>query len=138
MKQKSNVELLNDEIRLLKNKQAYEFEIMRHQFHKTAEGLKPLNLISSTLREVITLPATGNKLIDNTIGMATGFLTKKFLVGASSNPIKRGLGTLLQFGISNVVYKNSFAIKAIGGAILLSIFSKKKKDENQPEIIDIK
>lgn len=138
MKQKSNAELLNDEIRLLKSKQAYEFEIMRQQFHKTAEGLKPMNLISSTLREVITLPATGNKLIDNTIGMATGFLTKKFLVGASSNPIKRGLGTLLQFGISNVVYKNSFAIKAIGGAIISSIFSKKKKDENQPETIDIK
>lgn len=138
MKQKTNSELLNDEIRLLESRQAYEFEILRQQFHKTAEGLKPINLISGALREVITFPATGNKLIDNTIGMVTGFITKKFLVGASSNPIKRGLGTLLQFGISNIVYKNSIAIKAIGGTILQSIFTKRKRAEPQkPESITI-
>jgi hypothetical protein len=125
MKHKTNFELLNDEIRLLESKQAYEFEVLRKQFHKTKEELNPLNLISNTLREVVSVPETGNSLIDNTIGIATGFLTKKLMFGASSNPIIKGLGTLLQFGISNVVYKNSHAIKAIGGSILHSIFSKK-------------
>ena len=137
MKQKTNFELLNDEIRLLKSKQDYEFEILRQQFHLTSEGLKPLNLISNTLRNIVTLPATGNTLIDNTISMATGFLSKKLMIGSSSNAIIRGLGTLVQFGISNIVYKNSFAIKAIGGSILQTIFSKKKKDEVVPKTIDI-
>jgi hypothetical protein len=115
---------------LLKSKQAYEFEIMRKQFHQTAEGLKPINLISSTLREAIKMPATGNKLVDNTLGIATGLITKKFL-GTSSNPVKSGIGTLLEFGISNLVYKNAFAIKAIGGAIFQSIFSKRRKENPQ-------
>jgi hypothetical protein len=135
MKQKTNFESLNDEIRLLESKQAYEFEILRQQFHKTADGLKPLNLISNTLREVVTFPATGNSLIDSTIGMATGFLTKKLMFGTSTNPIKRGLGTLMQFGISNIVYKNSIAIKAIGGTILQSIFSKKRDVENSQDTL---
>jgi hypothetical protein len=87
-----------------------------------------MNLIKNTLREAITIPPTGNTIIDNTIGMATGFLTKKLLLGSSSNPIKRGLGTILQFGISNIVYKNSLVIKAVGGAILETVFSKNKKE----------
>lgn len=130
MKAISNVVLLNDEILLLESRQAYEFELMRQQFHITSESLKPVNLIASTLREVITLPETGNKLIDNTIGIATGFITRKLLFGASASPVKKVIGTMLQFGISNLVYKNAFAVKAIGGTILQSIFSKKPKENN--------
>jgi hypothetical protein len=61
--------------------------------------------------------------------MVTGFLTKKLLVGTSANPLKKVVGTLLQFGLSNIVYKNSFANKAAGSNIFRLIFGKKKEAE---------
>jgi hypothetical protein len=138
MKQIKPSELLIEEIRLLESKQAYELQLMRKQFYITAERLKPANLIANTLKEMITITATGNKFIDNSIGMATGFLSKKFLFGSSANPVKKIFGTLLQFGISNVVYKNTFAIKAIGGTILQAVFGKRREDKSLPEDNSIK
>jgi hypothetical protein len=39
--------------------------------------------------------------------MTTGYLTKKVLLGGTHNPIKRILGTILQFAITNIVTKQS-------------------------------
>jgi hypothetical protein len=126
MKELKPSALLNEEIRLLESRQAYEFQLMRKQFYITAERLKPANLIANTLSEMITLPTTGNGIVENGIGIATGFIARKFLFGSSASPVKKIFGTLLQFGISNIIYKNSFAIKAIGGTLLKSVFSGRK------------
>jgi len=128
MKEISPLELLQDEIRLLESRQAYEFQLLRDQFHVTAESLKPANLIASAVKDVVTHPATGNKLIDSGIGLVSGILTKKFLFGSSASPVKRIFGTILQIGISSIVFRNSNAIKAVGGTILQSIFKKRKED----------
>lgn len=50
-------------------------------------------------------------ILSNVIGITTGYLTKKVLLGSTHNPIKRILGTLLQFVITNVVTKHSEKVK---------------------------
>jgi hypothetical protein len=43
--------------------------------------------------------------------MTTGYITKKVLLGSTHNPIKRILGTVLQFVITNIVTKQSEKVK---------------------------
>lgn len=137
MYQKNQVEILQDQIAYIKAQQEKEFLQMREQFHVVASNLKPSNLIGSIFSDIAEGPKSNNSLVDNTIGITTGFLTRKFLFGASASPVKRAIGSLVQFGISNLVYKNSFAIKAIGGFLLQRIFKKKEKPETEKMVIDI-
>ena len=96
---------LKEKILLLEHQQKQELIVLKNQFHDTYESLKPINFLKNTFHEVTSSPDIKNNLLNNAIGIATGFLTKKVLVGASHNPIKRILGTVLEFLIANVVSK---------------------------------
>lgn len=128
---------MQDEINLLKAKQETEFLHLQEQFHKVTIQLKPLNLIGNIFEDIIPGRITKNSILDNTIGLTTGFLTRKILFGASAGPVKRALGSMVQFGISNLVYKNSIAIKAVGGFLLQRLFNKKEKPEMENKELDI-
>lgn len=125
MKHLNQTEELNNRIVLLKQKQDFQFNLLRAQFYITYESLKPINLIKGTWKEVMSAPNLKKDLLGSLIGLGTGFLSKKILFGATHNPIKALLGTVLQFGVSNVVSKNSSSIKTFGENLLHRLFSKK-------------
>ena len=129
MKKKNGTDALNKAISSLQNKQAQELKLLKEQFHLTYESLKPINLIKSTFHEVAISPDIKNNIVNNVIGLTTGYLSKKVLMGTSHNPIKRLLGTLLQFAIANVVSKHSDKIKSTGENILLHILKYRKEKE---------
>lgn len=106
-KMKNEAVLLKEKILLLKEKQASELKLLKEELHSTHELLKPLNFIKNTLVEVATLPEMKNKLLTGALGLVTGYLSKKVLFGASTNPVKKMLGTVLQFAIANVVVKKA-------------------------------
>ncbi|MFV5686719.1 hypothetical protein ACM55I_14885 [Flavobacterium sp. GB2R13] len=111
MKKINQTDTLNETIALLENKQALELLSLKQQFELTYESLKPLNIIKSVFSEMTTSSDIKGNVISNVIGMSTGYLTKKVLLGSTHNPIKRILGTLLQLVITNVVTKHSDNIK---------------------------
>ncbi|TRX37546.1 hypothetical protein [Flavobacterium restrictum] len=105
MKNANQTEILQQTIALLEEKQKNEFIALKLQFQETYDSLKPLNLLKSAFTEMTTAPVIKNNLVNNAIGLATGYLSKRVLFGTSLNPIKRVVGTLLQFIVSNVVTK---------------------------------
>jgi hypothetical protein len=131
MKSKTPIALFQERILQLETVQESEYNALQGQFHEITEKLKPGNIIKNTFHNAIAAPESHNALIDNILGIATGFLSRRFLFGASTNPVKKMAGNILQFGISNIVYKNSSVIKAIGGAILQKIFSSRKPAEKE-------
>ena len=126
---KNQTDSLNDSIALLEAKQQMQLEELREQFYVTYESLKPMNLIKHAWHEATTAPDMKDNLIGNVIGFATGYVSKKVLVGATHNPIKKIIGTVLQFAIANVVSKHSDKIKSAGESILGRIiqYNKDKK-----------
>jgi hypothetical protein len=60
------------------------------------------------------------------MGLASGFLSKKIFVGASGSLFRKLIGSILQFGITNVVAQNSSIIKSIGQAIFQYFIRKKE------------
>ncbi|MGZ9736447.1 hypothetical protein [Flavobacterium sp. GNP002] len=111
MEKINQTEILKETILLMKMKQADELVQLKDQYHYTIESLKPLNLIKNAFGLMATSPEIKGNILNNIVGMTTGYLTKKVLLGSTHNPIKRILGTMLQFVITNVVTKHSEASK---------------------------
>ena len=118
MKKPNETDALNELI--LRQEQQYDTDLrlLKEQFHIAYESLKPINLIENIVHEVTTSPDIKHDVLGSVIGLVTGFISKKLLIDTSHNPIKKVLGTLLQFAIGNVVAKHSDGIKTIGGNLV--------------------
>ena len=114
MKTRNETEALDAAILVLKDRREQELRALKTQFHVVYEGLKPINLIKSTYEEVTTSPEIKGNIIKHILGLASGFLSKKIIVGTSHNPIKNVLGNLIQVAVGNVVSKHSDSIIAGG------------------------
>ncbi|CAH0997949.1 hypothetical protein EMA8858_04084 [Emticicia aquatica] len=126
---KNESEALRETIRLLENQQTKELIILKEQLHLTYESLRPINLLKNTFTDVTSSPDLQDTVVNNVIGLTTGYLSKKVLLGSSHNPIKSMFGTLLQFGVANVVSNHSETIKAIGEVFLRKIFVNRGKSK---------
>ena len=129
MKNITSVAGLKNAIQLLEDEQAYKGQLLKEQFYLTYESFKPGKLLGSTLKEMIASPYFVENVIDTTIGLATGYLSRKIVVGASSSLIRRFLGSILQSGVTSFVTKHPDTIKSVGQTILQNIFRKKDKPE---------
>ena len=117
---------LKEAIQVLEIEQKAKGAQLKEQFKITYESLRPANLIGNTLKELTSLPDLKGNLLNTTIGLAAGFLSKKVAVGNTHNPLKILLGTLLQMGVTSVVSKNADGIKTFTGQVLTRLTSSKK------------
>jgi hypothetical protein len=127
MKNKNETDALNELILAEELKYANDLEQLKNQFDVAYESIKPINLIKNLFHEVTASPEIKNDLVSNAIGLSTGFLSKRFLIGSSHNPIKKVFGTLFEFAVANLVSRHSDGIKTIGGNLLKHFL---KKNEN--------
>ena len=113
MKKSNETDDLNETIALLEYRQKQELRILKEQFEVTYDSLKPINIIKKAFNDMTTSSELKGNLINNVIGMATGYITKKVIVRSSHNPFKRLLGNVLQFVITNVVTKHTDTGKSL-------------------------
>jgi len=126
---------LKNAIQILEAEQADRGQLLKEQFHITYESLKPANLFRSTLHDISTSPYLIENIVGTVLGLATGYLSKKLVVGASVNGLRKLFGSILQFGITNYVAQHPEAIKSAGQFIFQHIFRKKEptlSEEDQP------
>jgi hypothetical protein len=121
--------LLKENIVLLEIEQEQNRLLLKEEFKNTFEALRPVNLFKNTFQEITESPDFKNNLIDSIIGIATGFISKKIIVGNTHNPFKQIMGVLLQLTITSMVTKNADAIKS-------SIMEMISKFTNNNEVVD--
>ena len=117
---------LKEAIQLLEIDQEIKGQILKEQLYITYESLKPLNLLKHTLKEISSSPYLIDNISGSAMGLVSGFLSKKIFVGASGNLIRKLIGSVLQFGITNVVAQNSDVIRSIGQAVFHHFIRKKE------------
>jgi hypothetical protein len=117
---------LKEAIQLLEIDQEIKGQLLKEQLYITYESLKPLNLLKHTLKEISSSPYLIDNFSGSAMGLLSGFLSKKIFIGASGNLIRKLIGSVLQFGITNVVAQNSNVIKSIGQAIFHHFLRKKE------------
>lgn len=122
----SSVAELKDAIELLELEHSVKGKLLKEQFFLTYESLKPVNLLKSALREVSSSPYLIDNILGTALGLTTGYLSKKLVVGASGNLFRKMIGSILQFGVTNIVAQHSDTIKSFGKYIFQYIFHKKE------------
>jgi hypothetical protein len=132
MKKPSSTVRLYEVIQLLEAERAIKGQVLKEQFLVTYESLKPINLIKSTLKEIAASPILGDNVLGSVMGLATGYLSKKIVMGGSANIFRKLLGSVLQFGVANTVSRHPEAIRLIGQYIMQYI--RRKKEKNPEEL----
>lgn len=116
---------LKNAIQLLEAEQGIKGQLLKEQLYITYESLKPVNLLRHTLKEISSSPYLVDNISGTAMGLLSGFLSKKIFVGTSGNLIRKLIGSILQFGVTNAVAHNSDVIKSVGQALLQHFFRKK-------------
>lgn len=117
---------LKNAIQILEFEQAEKEQLLKEQVYFIYENLKPVNLIRNTLSEVASSPYLIDDILGATVGLASGYVSKRIAVGSSSSIIRKLLGTILQFGVTNIVAQNSNTIKSVGQFIYQHFLKKKE------------
>ena len=126
----SETDALDETIRRLQLKQKEELALLKEQAQLTYESLKPINLIKGLFQQIGGSPEIKSNIAGTLFALATGFLSKRVLMGVTHNPFKRILGTLFQFGIAKVVSKYSGSIKLMIEKLMLRVLNNKNKAEH--------
>ncbi|MES2619763.1 MAG: hypothetical protein V4615_02850 [Bacteroidota bacterium] len=115
---------LRDAILKLESTQAVEVKMLKEQFHLAYESVKPLNFIKSTFKEAAESRELKDHLIDTSVGLAAGYLSKALFQGISNNPLRKLLGSALMFGVTNVVSRHPDTVRAVGRQLIKIITTK--------------
>lgn len=126
MKTKNETELLQELILGTQKKRDNELQLLKYNFHGICESLKPLNLIKHVFDEVANSEEIKNNFTHNIVGLGTGYLIKKALVGNSDSFMKRILGWAIQLGTTKLVSANFNDIKLVSEHFFKQIFNSKK------------
>jgi hypothetical protein len=119
---------LKNAIRLLEAENSIKQEALKEQFYITYESLKPVNLLRRTIHDISSSPDLIDTFLGSSMGLASGYISKKILVGSSNSSFRKILGTLVQLGISNVVSRNSESIKSFIQKVLKHFLDRREAD----------
>ncbi len=119
---------LKTAIKELEAIQANELSLIKGDFLHICDSLQPVNLLKNSFKSIIASPGLKDNIIDTSIGLAAGLLSKAIIIGTSHNPIKKLLGTVLQAGVTNTTAKHTETIKMLAGKVA-NLFRKKKPEK---------
>ena len=126
MQKISSREGLRNAIQLLEIEQNSKGDLLKKQVMLTYESLRPVNLIKNTLKDLFSSSFQDENISGIAAGLTGGYILKKLFIGRSGNPLKKILGSIIQFGITNIIAQNSQLIRSIADGVF-RLFSEKKK-----------
>lgn len=118
-------------IAVLIAEQEVKGKLLREEFFNVAESLEPINLLKDTFREGTSSLNLFDGILGTIAGVAAGSLSRKVFVGSSANVIRNLLGSAFQFSVTNIVRRNTKAIKTFGRLIIQRIFKRKKENSGK-------
>ena len=102
-------------------------QLLREQFSYTWTRFKPINLIRDSIHTITSSPNILEDILGATMGLVTGFVTKKIVVQGSGNILRKLLGSVLQVGVTTAVVQHSDAVKSAGQYIFKKVVNKIRK-----------
>ena len=108
----------------LETKQSDEGKVVKEQYLKAYESVKPINLVKSTFREITASPDLKDELFSTSVGLVAGYVSKVLFQGTSHSPVRKLFGTVLMFGITNAVARHPEVVKSVGKGLLNMINGK--------------
>ncbi len=130
-KQIKNSDELEKAIAELELKAAAQKREIETTFNAVTENLKPLNLVRNGVRSVFS-PEHREDLVNALIGMGTGIVSRKLLLGRARGFFGKTAGKAVEWGIAGLVSNNAEKIKEKAGTLIDKIFKKKRSSNHLP------
>lgn len=118
---------LHDAISTLEQKRNIQQAELEQEVADVLESLKPSNIIKNSVHNIFSSAETKSNILNSAIGLGSGLLSKKLLVGPATSVFKKAIGAAVQFGVAGLIAKNAEAIKSKGSQLISKIFSRKSK-----------
>ena len=106
----------------LEFQQNIQGKLLQEDFFTAYENLKPATLIKNTLSEITSSPYLIDNMLSALTGLISGYVSKKIAVGTSHNLFRKIMGSVLQFGVTNLVAQNPDALKTVGNWVIQLLF----------------
>jgi hypothetical protein len=107
---------------------------LKEQFNLAFESVKPVNLIKSTFKEAVASSEIKQSLLSISLGLAAVYFTRKLLEKGNNSSAKNLAGTVLMFGITNILARNPEIITNLGAKLISKL---RRKQHDHLDIIDI-
>lgn len=117
---------LKNAIQFKEVEQVVKGQQLKEQLYFTVESLKPVNLIKGKIKDLATSPKIYENVLGVAVGLATGYLSKKMVIGFSGGIIRKIIGGVLQLGVTGLVAQNPGPVKLLGHYIFQHVFKRKQ------------
>lgn len=101
----ANTSDLSEAIRKLEVKRKNQEEDIRDHAHDLLINLKPTNILKHTLEEVQESTSLKHNLLKVALGLGAGYFSRKMIVGKSAGIVKKAVGAVIQYGLTNFIAK---------------------------------
>jgi len=113
---------LDKAIYALTQLQSAQGELLKAQFERSIESLKPVNIIKNSFNEMVSSPDLLKNILSTSAGLISGYVSSKIFVGNSRNIFRKFIGGIIQIGVTTIVSSNPEAVKRVGHKIIGTIF----------------
>lgn len=103
MKKVSSNEELDAAIIRLKAQKDRDFEVLKSQMSISYEELRPSKIVKRIIVDLKEEPEVKDNILGSVVSLATGYLTKRLLIGKSNSFLKSVMGYLVQIGATKIV-----------------------------------
>ena len=112
---------LENAIVLLTLKNKAQTSALKNQFAETVDSLKPARLLKAAVSNIADNPGVAKVAIGTIVAVEAGGLSKKLIVGKSSNIFRRIVGTVVELAVARRVLGDSAFIAGKGVQLLRKI-----------------
>lgn len=112
----------------LKIRQATDLFLLKEEIRITKDKFKLSNIIKSGFKKITSSPNMSSNLVNTALGLTTGFLTKKIMIGRTINPLKKLFGAALEMFVAKKVVDNADSLKTVGSVLLNKIIPNKENN----------
>jgi hypothetical protein len=104
-------------IQQLEIKRASEVEILREEMFVVYDRMKPVNIITRTFNEITQSKELNGNVVNASLGLAAGFVSKIILGRLVKSPAKQFLGSMIMYGITNIAVRHPEVVRSLGKRI---------------------
>jgi len=111
----------------LENRKQQDQQKVIETFQSLKKSITPLNLVKSMFTEIKESPGLTGNILNATMGLGVGLLTKKLFIGKSTGLIKKVLGMAVEIGAAGLFANKAETLKSVGSKLIKNIFPSKSK-----------
>jgi hypothetical protein len=126
MKERRNVGDLLKTIQTIEIEREENLSDLKEHFRISYKKINLENILSDSIKSIVSKPLVTDNIINTALSFIGGYLSKKIIIGKSTNIFKNILGSIVQYGFTSFVYQKPEIINTIR-QVIENLFTTKEE-----------